>query len=254
MRFGIELPDDDRRGWAVEAERVGLGFVVVSAPAGAECAVAAGVAAVTDDVRIVVRVELGRENPVTLVEELHVLDNISSGRTVALFTGDEVAVERAVEELEICRLAGAQRPFAHDGAYWKLPGRLPEHAAPATMMVTPPPAQLVVPLWSEGPWPEVDGIVRVVDDVAQLSDGPVAPARTTLTGDLARDVDTTTALRDAGATHCLATLPDVDPSAALDQLVRRLAPAAAMVAFPDVLTDVEPPAAWPARTIEGSGS
>ncbi|GAB3201611.1 hypothetical protein GCM10027062_24270 [Nocardioides hungaricus] len=203
----------------------------------------------TRDVRVVVRLELGLENPVTLVEELNVLDNISGGRAVALFAASDVPEDRLREELQVCVLAGSQRPFTFDGTWWRVPGRLPEHQAPEWLLVTPPPTQLVVPLWSEHGLPRVDRVTPVAQVPERVGTGPVAPVELQLTGDLEQDRAAAARCRDAGATHCLVTLPcGTSREQAFADLVRYVVPDSAMVAFPRVVAEVDLPAPWPRST------
>lgn len=245
MRYALELPAQRRLEWARRADAAGFAAVVVRAPAGAECASAAAVASVTDDVRVIVALALGRDHPVTLVEEINVADNISGGRLVVLLTAEGVEADRAREEVQLIRLAGSQSPVTFDGTWWTVPARLPEHdGVPATLMVTPPPAQLVVPLWAAPSVPASRGVIQLdaeePDDVAQ-----VRPVTLTLSGDLDRDLAASAERRSSGATHCLVRLPDQDQERSFDQLVRWIAPEAAMVDFPRVVADVALPAAWP---------
>ncbi len=80
MRIGVTLPPGDEVGTAVAAESLGVPFVHVAAAAGTEAAIAAAVAVATTTVRILVGVGVGDENPVTLAEEIAVVDNVSNGR------------------------------------------------------------------------------------------------------------------------------------------------------------------------------
>ena len=67
-----------------EAEGAGVPFVHVTSTPGSEAAVGAAVAATTSAIRIIVGVHLGDENPVTLAEEIAVLDNLSNGRVAVI--------------------------------------------------------------------------------------------------------------------------------------------------------------------------
>ncbi len=95
-RRGMILDDDagsdaeGRAAWlqrARAAEEAGVPALLVSGPPGTEIVRAAAVAAQTRWVRIVVVVDLDDEDPVTLAEELAVLDNLAGGRVVVLTKG-----------------------------------------------------------------------------------------------------------------------------------------------------------------------
>jgi hypothetical protein len=114
-------------------------------------------------------------------------------------------------------------------------------------MVTPPPAQLEVPLWISGP---VAGAVAAELSLPPVADAPadvdtssfVAPGRTELSGHLDDDRGRVIEWSAAGATHLLCTLTG---AATLDALAGLLQPEVAMVAFPRVITETPMPARWP---------
>jgi alkanesulfonate monooxygenase SsuD/methylene tetrahydromethanopterin reductase-like flavin-dependent oxidoreductase (luciferase family) len=81
-------------------------------------------------------------NPIGLAEEAAVADHVLGGRVVAVLVGDDP--ELADETLSVLELALASRPFRHEGARWTLPGKAD------SVLVTPPPAQLVLPVWLLG--------------------------------------------------------------------------------------------------------
>jgi hypothetical protein len=69
---------------------------------------------------------------------------------ILVVDGDDEAVLR--ETVELLFHAVAARPFAHAGPRWPTPARLPEHErAEERVRVTPPPAQLELPIWLRGP-------------------------------------------------------------------------------------------------------
>ena len=80
MRLGVTLRPGDEVELAAAAESVGVPFVHVAAAAGTEAAIAAAVVGATTSVRVIVGISVGDEHPVTLAEEIAVLDNLSNGR------------------------------------------------------------------------------------------------------------------------------------------------------------------------------
>lgn len=171
MRFGVLLrdrwPDD-----AVLAEELGFDLVWIDeSDAPAPLAVAAAVAPRTSGIRIVTAVAAG-PNPVTLAEEAAVADLASGGRLVLALGGDDEALLR--ESVELLFHAFAARPFRHEGPRWPTPARLPEHErAEQRIRVTPPPAQLELPIWLRG---EAACAVARAGNLAFVAEGPGAAA------------------------------------------------------------------------------
>ncbi|TMF39758.1 MAG: LLM class flavin-dependent oxidoreductase, partial [Chloroflexi bacterium] len=85
MRLGLILTERREADMARLAESHGL-FGVLAGTGEPRTAITAAVYAstATDFVRVVVNVRLGREHPVTIAEELSVLDNVNNGRTMVL--------------------------------------------------------------------------------------------------------------------------------------------------------------------------
>jgi alkanesulfonate monooxygenase SsuD/methylene tetrahydromethanopterin reductase-like flavin-dependent oxidoreductase (luciferase family) len=198
-------------------------------------------------VRILVGLHVGDENPVTLAEEIAVVDNVSNGRLGVVAEVGALTAGAAGEDVAVLRASWSGRPVAHRGARWKVPAGLPGHTAPEAVMVTPQPVQLTVPLWVAGtearsvaaalslPW--------VADTPADVDrSAAVAPGWTELDGDLEGDRAGVIEWSTAGATHLLCTLSG---SATIEALARWLQPEVAMVAFPRVITQTPLPAAWP---------
>ena len=73
---------------AIAAENAGIYAVLVGGGPGTETLRAAAVAAHTRWIRIVVRLHLDHEDPVTLAEEIAVLDNLTNGRVMVLADAD----------------------------------------------------------------------------------------------------------------------------------------------------------------------
>lgn len=244
MRLGIDLPHGQEVAFAKRAEQAGLAMVRIVAEPGTEASIAAAVAAATSWVRIVVTFRLGHENPLTLIEEAHVLDNLSGGRIVALLDARDVDLERGREEVEIIAQASAQRPFTHAGKHWTLPAQLPEHEnVPSHVMVTPPPAQLAVPIWVDGVDEAPNEVHVLVRDVAEVGSGRVAPGLLELSGDPNVDHAAVLEFFAAGATHLILSGDSVNEQL-IQQLSGRWGPEVSMVDFPHIVTSAKPPLEW----------
>jgi alkanesulfonate monooxygenase SsuD/methylene tetrahydromethanopterin reductase-like flavin-dependent oxidoreductase (luciferase family) len=247
VRIGLTLPAGREAEAARLAETAGLFGVLVEAQrSGLEMLAAGEVAATTRSVRIVVRVPLGSEHPVTLAEELAVLDNLAGGRLVVLADSADLDAGEAAEDLEVLRRAWTARPLRHRGVRWAVPARIAGHATPAAVMVTPPPAQVEVPVWLTGTaaaaLAERSGLPALAERPADARpEVPVQPAVTALTGDLDRDRACVITWADAGATHLLvrASLQDVGT------IARHLAPEVGMQGFPRVVAESPSPLPWP---------
>jgi alkanesulfonate monooxygenase SsuD/methylene tetrahydromethanopterin reductase-like flavin-dependent oxidoreductase (luciferase family) len=244
VRLGLILPAGREPRAARLAEDHGLfGVLVEGGQPGHETVVAGQVAAVTEAIRLVVRVPLGSEHPVTLAEELAVLDNASAGRVVVLADSAGLDAAAAAEDLEVLRRSWAGRPLRHAGRRWRVPAGLDGHAALEAVSVTPKPAQVDLPVWLGGAaaaaLATATGLAPVVTDPADARPQRlVQPAAARLAGDLEADRAAVLAWAGAGATHLLLRLPD---GAALDAAVavvsRHIAPEAAMPHFPRVLAE-----------------
>lgn len=250
MRLGVTLPPGQEVELAITAEASGIPFVHVVAAPGTESAIAATVAVATTTTRLLVSVHLGDENPVTIAEEIAVLDNISNGRIGVIAELGSLEADDAAEDVAVLRASWSGRPLAHRGRRWQVPAGLAGHTAPASIMVTPSPAQLEVPLWvaraSAGAVARTLGLPYVADAPADVDESrPVAPARATLTGDLDADRRIVRDWSANGATHLLCELTG---SATLEALARWLVPEVAMVGFPRVVAESPLPVPWPRRS------
>lgn len=249
MRLGLVLPDSADGNWAAAAEHHGLFGVVVTGARGVECCVAAEVAVRTDAVRVVVQLHVGADNPVTLAEEVSVLDNVSNGRAVVIADVTGLSAGDAHEDIELLRHALSGRPIHHRGERWSVPAGLHEHVAPAAVMLAPPPAQIEVPVWLTGVasgdvWD--GGPVCVATSAGDIGAGRrVQPARGRLTGDLDADRAMVTSWAAAGATHLLVEPPATWQPDDLATVSRHLAPEVAMVDFPHVIVSAPAPQPWP---------
>jgi alkanesulfonate monooxygenase SsuD/methylene tetrahydromethanopterin reductase-like flavin-dependent oxidoreductase (luciferase family) len=247
VRIGLTLPAGRDVEAARLAEAAGLfGVLVEGERPGLEMLAAGEVAATTRSVRIVVRVPLGSEHPITLAEELAVLDNLAGGRLVVLADSAGLDADEAAEDLEVLRRSWTARPLRHRGVRWAVPAGIAGHTAPAAVMVTPPPAQVEVPVWLTGTAAATlaarSGLPAVAERPADARpDLPVQPAATALTGDLHDDRATVITWADAGATHLLVR---AGPEA-VATIARHLAPEVAMPGFPRVVAESPLPLPWP---------
>jgi alkanesulfonate monooxygenase SsuD/methylene tetrahydromethanopterin reductase-like flavin-dependent oxidoreductase (luciferase family) len=123
----------------------------------------AAVARRTKAVRLGVMPTVGLVHPIYVAEDAAALDLISNGRLIlgladqpqlgsleayGVTAGDARA--RFWESVEVLYRAWAPEPFAHEGTYWKVPARLPEHTLAVDAVkvsVTPKPAQPLLPAW-----------------------------------------------------------------------------------------------------------
>ena len=200
----------------------------------------------TDFVRVVVRVELGHEHPVTMAEELSILDNTNNGRTVVLVDGGALRNADARDELAVLREALGNRPLRHEGPRWKVPAGLPANAqAPKSIAVTPKPAQVEVPFWLTGEF--ASGLPVVAGELAGVDTrSSVQPAMAGISGSLERDRELVSTWAEAGATHLLLELPPgSDPQSVMTMISRHLAPEVGMPHFPRVMSHSRVPLPWP---------
>ncbi|MFD1715849.1 LLM class flavin-dependent oxidoreductase [Amnibacterium flavum] len=252
MRIGLALADGDGVETAAEADRLGIPAVLVPpGPLGAGIALASAIAAVTRDTRIVVTVLLGVEHPVTLAEEISVVDHISSGRVVALVDPGGLKLEEAEEDLALLRASWSGRWVRHRGARWTVPAGIHGENSPESVAVTPLPAQLQMPVWLSGALGPAlalgRGLPYFVDSPEALVARDVETlslARVPVSGDLDADRATVLGWAEAGLSHAFVVPPDggVD----LEQHVARyLIPEVAMPGFPRIIAESEWPARWP---------
>ena len=253
MRLGLVLTERKEAEMARLAEAHGL-FGVLAGSGNPLTSITAAVYAstATEFVRVVVRVGLGLEHPVTIAEELSILDNVNNGRTVVLVDTGELDEEAAADEVAVLREALASRPIQHEGPRWKVPAGLPANAAaPRSISVTPKPAQLEIPFWLTGRHCRSIGRssgLAVLEREPGTVDKPamVQPGLAVISGSLKPDRDQLTAWVDAGVTHLLLELP---AGADLDQVMtmvsRHLAPEVLMPHFPRVMSESRVPLPWP---------
>ena len=125
MRIGLDLRSSDPSDCvaaAIEADRLGLWAVLITAARGAESALAAEIAVATDHVHIAVQFDATNTHPLALAEEVAILDHLSARRAIAVVAG-----------------ASAQH---FDHARRLLGGEVVDNVA-----LTPPPAQTTVSTW-----------------------------------------------------------------------------------------------------------
>ncbi|MEW1722040.1 LLM class flavin-dependent oxidoreductase [Streptomyces sp. NPDC093109] len=261
MRIGAVVTEAED---VEDAASAGL-FAILWEPAGptetAEpatgIAAAAEVAARTLDARVLVRVVLGSEHPVTLAEEVAVLDHLSAGRAVAVIDPGELTDEAAMEDLALLRACWSGRPVRHAGKRWTVPSGVMGDVAPAAgLAVTPVPAQIDVPVWLLRPIGEVALPVVARDPAAVRTDVQVQPATAELTGELEQDRALVTRWAEAGTTHLLVRPPSgpagraaagAEPGRFFARYVARyLQPEVSMPAYPRIMSEAALPATWTA--------
>ena len=248
MKIGIRTRPGHEAAEAAAAERHGA-FGVLIEPDAATAAVAGAAAATrTSLTRLVVRTVLGVDHPVTLAEDLAVLDNISAGRVVALVDTGELDLEAAREDLTLLLAALTPRPVRHQGIRWQVPAGLEGHDAPQEVEVTPKPVQVELPIWLTGAVARELGAVMgdpVLAEEPRACDRhrSVQPASARLSGDRESDRELVSRWRAAGATHLMLEVDD--PEAAVPEIARYLIPEVAMPLFPRIVAEAMTPRPWP---------
>lgn len=146
MRLGLDLrgvPDTARRrDLAIEADRLGLWAVLVGGPAGAETVEASALATATAHVHLAVWLDGRAVHPLTLAEEVAVLDHLSARRALAVVD----AVPGTVEHVR--KLLGG-------------------HVI-GGVALAPPPAQTALPVWSATETPTATLTGRLDEDRATI--------------------------------------------------------------------------------------
>jgi alkanesulfonate monooxygenase SsuD/methylene tetrahydromethanopterin reductase-like flavin-dependent oxidoreductase (luciferase family) len=253
MRLGLVLAEGREQEVARLAEEHGL-FGVLAGSGNPMTSIIAAVYAstATEFVRVVTRVQLGLEHPVTIAEELSILDNVNNGRTVALVDTGELDGEVATDEVGVLREALANRPIQHDGPKWKVPAGLPANVtAPKSISINPKPAQLEIPFWLTGPQAAVVaralGLPVLAREPARVENPAlVQPGLTAIAGNLKPDRDRVTAWAEAGFTHLMLELPkDAELGPIMTLVSRHLAPEVLMPHFPRVMSESRVPLPWP---------
>lgn len=253
MRLGLALDEFREAEMARLAEAHGL-FGVLAGSGNPLTAInaAAYASTATQFARVVTHVQLGLVHPVTMAEELLVLDNVNNGRTIVLADTGDLDPASAADEIAVLREALSSRPIQHDGPRWKVPAGLPANTtAPASISVTPKPAQLEIPFWLTG------SVAREVHETSRLPvlareprpiDQPklVEPGLTAITGNMKADRDDVTRWAAAGVSHLIVELPVGAELAEIMIMVSRyLAPEVLMPHFPRVMSDSRIPLPWP---------
>ncbi len=150
MRVGLALPEEGILDRAGEADAVGVWAVLVGGPAGTETARAAAVAARTRYVRVVVALDLAAEHPVTLAEEVAVLDNLAAGRAA-------VVLDPHTDRQRVAAFRAALHGEVVGG-----------------VLVAPPPVQPSVPIWMGVPILALSGDVGLDRSALLAEHNPVA--------------------------------------------------------------------------------
>ncbi|MEM9656000.1 MAG: LLM class flavin-dependent oxidoreductase [Actinomycetota bacterium] len=158
MRIGLDLRaerDPDRLvGKAVEADRLGLWAVLIGTSAesgGGDTGSpdtglidAAAVAAITGSIHIALAVDAGSEHPLTLAEEIAVLDHLSIRRMVVLVEGPSDRIDHMTNLLDGAVVDG--------------------------VALAPPPAQTSVPVRTADRFGFADLTGSVTDDAPLIDD------------------------------------------------------------------------------------
>jgi hypothetical protein len=253
LRIGLVLGEGQEATQAKLAEAHGL-FGVIAGWGDPLTAVNAAIYAstATEFVRVVTRVRLGLEHPVTIAEELSILDNVNNGRTIVLADTGELTPESATDEVAVLREALSSRPIQHAGPAWKVPAGLPANAtAPTSISVTPKPAQLEVAFWVTGAVAEEVGAAAGLPVLAReprrlTKPKLVEPGAVSISSHLKPDRELVTEWAAAGVTHLFVELP---AGANLDETMRMvsryLAPEVLMPHFPRVMSESKVPLPWP---------
>jgi Luciferase-like monooxygenase len=253
VRLGLVLHEGREVELARLAEEHGL-FGVLAGSGNPMTAIIAAVYAstATEFVRVVTRVQLGLEHPVTIAEELSILDNVNNGRTVVLVDTGELDAEAATDEVGVLREALSNRPIQHDGPKWKVPAGLPANVtAPKSISLNPKPAQLEIPFWLTGSAAAAvaggSGLQVLAREPARVENPAlVQPGLTAITGNLKPDRELISAWADAGFTHVLLELPaDAELGPIMTLVSRHLAPEVLMPHFPRVMSESRVPLPWP---------
>lgn len=248
MRIGTRWTEWPSREAVWAAERGGAFALWADVP-GSAIAAAAELAVRSTDPRIVLRIELGSEHPVTLAEEAAVLDHLCAGRVVCVVDSGDLDAAGAAEDLGLLRAAWSGRPVSHHGRRHQVPAHLNESVVEA-VSVTPTPSQVDIPVWLDGACAvelsRAHGL-PVLATAADTADpgAQVQPAVDTLSGDVAADRALVASWAAAGATHLLAGLPvAADLQFFAGHMARYLQPEVAMPHFPRIIAESDLPAPW----------
>jgi len=258
LRLGLALAEFREAEMARLAEAHGL-FGVLAGSGNPLTAINAATYAstATEFVRVVTHMRLGLVHPVTMAEELSVLDNVNNGRTIVLADTGKLDSASAADEIAVLREALSSRPIQHEGPSWKVPAGLPANTtAPPSISVTPKPAQLEIPFWLTGPAAnevhDANGL-QVLALEPRPIDRPqlVQPGLAAITGDMKADRDHVSRWAAAGVSHLMLELPVVADLAGIMTMVSRyLAPEVLMPHFPRVMSDSRVPLPWPGDGVE----
>jgi len=254
MRIGLVLAEGKEAEQAALAESHGL-FGALAGKTGRLTAITSAVYAstATRHVRVGAWVQLGLGHPVTVAEELSILDNVNNGRTFVIADTGDLDAEAAADELAVIREGLASLPLRHEGPHWKAPAGIPANVtAPKAISVTPKPAQLEIPFWVAGRAAAAvaaqSGLPAVATSAQKMSGGGlVRPALDQLTGDLDPDRAKAKEWAEAGASYLLVTLPEGRESELMTMVSRHLVPEVGMPHFPRVMSESSVPLPWPGR-------
>lgn len=156
MRIGLQLPRPDVVGWhqcstaASSADELGIDLLYIAATDAVDALqAAAALSAVTQYARIAAEVAVSEHHPIHLAERAAVVDQLLCGRLILVLRDDDSGL--LSEAAELVAKATMARPFSHQGPTWTVPSLLSGQSVTDELLrVTPPPAQLVLPLWLAG--------------------------------------------------------------------------------------------------------
>lgn len=248
MRIGTRwtvMPSPDEIAAAEHSGAFGLWADV----ADSGVAAAAELAALTTDPRIVLRIVLGSEHPVTLAEEAAVLDHLSAGRVVCVVDTGALSMEAAIEDLQLLRACWSGRPVRHRGLRWQVPAGLAD-GLPDSIAVTPTPSQVDLPVWLTGTHAtavatefRLPVLATQFDDVSTVQQAQ--PGSVALSGEVDADRTLISEWAAAGATHLLVQPPvDHGPDLFGGYIARYLQPEVSMPDFPRIMAESDLPASW----------
>ncbi|HEY4279618.1 MAG TPA: LLM class flavin-dependent oxidoreductase [Conexibacter sp.] len=139
-----------RQAQALEERGLDLAMIEQGGADGPPLLTAAALSARTSTLRIVVAVDAG-PHPLEIAELATVVDNECNGRLVLCVNDGRGDAGLLDETAQVLSAALAPRPFRHDGERWTIPANLPENDGQEQLIVvTPPTAQLELPLWLGG--------------------------------------------------------------------------------------------------------
>ena len=156
MRLIVHLRDrievEEILADAIEAEKSGFDGVALSDARWSPTVLAGALSTGLSGARLLLRCEVGAENPLYLVEEALVAENLLGGRLTLALRAARGFEERFTEAVELVSLALRDRPFRSDGQLWPTPAGLTanRHNLEERVRVGPASVQERIPVWLTG--------------------------------------------------------------------------------------------------------